>query len=167
MRPLVICGSQRFKQELDRFVEFLEKKRVLIFFPNFAYHRKKFIRKKEVSRLKSRTYKNKVPGMVYAHLDNLDDVKGMNGICLIFNPRPGKEQRKKFGYIGFNTNFEAGYCRGVKLPILLLRPHEEECMMTVVHANDHKRVFTLKYTKADPLDFDFLWDNWLKGWLES
>lgn len=165
MRPLVICSSQRFKLELDSFLRFLEKKGVLVFAPNFAYHRRKFIAKSEEQRLKSRVYRSKIPGMVYSHWDKLDEIKGWGGICLIFNLRPDGSQGRKFGYIGFNTTMELGYCKAIKLPLIYLRPHHEECAMAIVHYTDKKRIFTLKYPKADPMDFDFLWEKWLKGWL--
>lgn len=165
MRPLAICGSQRFKEHLEKFSLFLEKRGVVVFAPNFKHHRKRFVRKSEESRLKSQSYKTKVPGLVWAHFNNLDLVKSLGGICLIFNPLPMNEQKKIYGYIGSNTQGELGYCGGLKMPVIFLKLHSEEWMMTLAHRNDRGRIFTLKYPKRDPLDFEFLWDNWLKKWL--
>lgn len=167
MRPLVICGSQRFKTELDRFVLFLEKRGVQVFRPNFKHHRKRFSQKREELRLRSTSYRAKVPGLVWAHFNNLDLVKSLSGICLIFNPRPLKEQRKKYGYIGSNTQGEIGYAGGLKMPVIFLRPHEEKWIMTIAHENDRNRIFSLKHSKSNALDFDFVWQNWLKGWLDG
>lgn len=167
MRPLVICCSQRFKLELEVFIQFLEKRGVLVFAPNFAYHRRSFIRKSEQQRLRSQGYRNRIPGMVYAHWDKLDEAKGLGAVCLIFNPRPAGGQGKKFGYIGFNTTLELGYCKAIKLPLIYLRPHHEECAMAIVHYTDKKRIFILKYPKADPMDFDAVWNLWLRRWLNG
>ena len=164
MRPLVICASQRFKEPLDAFTPFLQKRGVLVFGPNFRRHRRSSIQKPEHLRLKSLTYKAKVPGMVRAHFDNLDVVKGRGGACLIFNPAP-HNQSSQYGYIGSNTQGEIGYAAAIHLPVLLIKPHQEEWIMTVAH-HDHNHIFTMKHPKANSLDWDLMWDKWLKTWLQ-
>ncbi len=166
MRPLVICCTQRFKPELETFVAFLEKKGVLVFYPDFKRHRTDHIRKDEEERLESESYRDKVPGLVWAHFNNLDLVKSLCGICLIFNPLSKGRQKKETGYVGSNTQGEVGWAGGLKLPTIFLKPHNEKWMMTVAHEKDRKRVFTLAYPGKDPLeDLEFLWERWLKAWL--
>lgn len=165
MRPVVICCSQRFKDEVDGFVEFLRRRKILVLYPNFRHHRKKFICKPELQRLKSYLYKNKVPGLVRAHFSQIDQCASMGGVCLVFNPLPFNGQRKKFGYIGSNTQAEIGYANALSILVLLIKPHEEEWILTVVHANDRRRVFTLAHPKANPSDFDAIY-RWLQEWLQ-
>ena len=86
----MICGSQRFKEELDAFVRFLRKSGVVVNFPNFLYHRKRQIALPEKVRLRSSAYKVKIPGMVLGHLDKIKQVGNMGGICLIFNPKANR-----------------------------------------------------------------------------
>lgn len=166
MLPVVVCCSQRFKDELDGFVVFMKKRGVKVFAPNFRRHRKRFIQKPEYLRLQSAAYKAKVPGMVWSHFHNLENVRSMGGICLIFNPRSGNSQKKRFGYIGSNTQGEVAFATALKMPVLMLKPHEEEWIMTVTHQPaDKDRILTEKFPKANTMDFDYLWENWLKGWL--
>lgn len=167
VRPLVICCSQRFKEELYAFVKFLEKRGVMVHYPNFRYHSKTFIKKEEYQRMKARGYKDKTPGLVRQHIDKIRKIAKQGGICLIFNPLSKKRQSKKFGYIGFNTVLEMGEADGVEMNILLLRPNEEPSTTVVAHGDDDRRhIFTLEFPKADPMDFDFVWDKWLKRWLQ-
>ncbi len=164
-RPLVICCSQRFKDELDAFVEFLEKRSMLVYSPNFRYHRKDFIAKPEHLRLRSPGYKARVPGMVWSHFDHLREGANQSGVCLIFNPRPMNGQKKQFGYIGSNTQGEIGCAKGLGMPVLLMKPHEEEWVMTVAHQPaDPKRVFSIMHPRSSPEDFDKVF-TWLKRWL--
>ncbi len=167
MRPVVICCSQRFKEELYAFVKFLEKRGVLVHYPNFRYHSKTFIKKEENQRMKARGYKDKTPGLVRQHIDKIRKNAKQGGVCLIFNPLSKKRQKKKFGYIGSNTLLEMGVADGVDMTVLLLRPNEEPCTMVVAHGDDdHRRVFTMAFPKIDPIDFDSVWDKWLKRWLQ-
>ena len=164
-RPLVICCSQRFKDPLNAFVEFLEKRGVLVYYPNFRYHRKDFIKKSEQERLKSAGYEARVPGMVWSHFDHLSEASNQGGICLIYNPIALKGQRRQFGYIGSNTMGEIGCSKGLKMPVLLIKPHEEKWIMTVAHQPaDPKRVFTVAHPRSSPEDFDKVF-TWLKRWL--
>ena len=47
----------------------------------------------------------------------------------------------------------------------MLRPNEEESIMALVPRNDKDRIFVIKHPKADPMDYDCVWEEWLKGWL--
>ena len=53
MRPIVICCSQRFKEEIKIFVRFLQKRGVLVNAPNFRNQRRKIIMLPEFYRMKS------------------------------------------------------------------------------------------------------------------
>ncbi len=166
MRPLVICCSQRFKEELETLTSFLEKNGVLIFAPDFKRHRTDQIRKDEEKRLESESYRDKVPGLVWAHFNNLELVKNMGGVCLIFNPLSKGRHNKETGYVGSNTQGEVGYAAALKLTTIFLKPHSEKWMMTVAHEKDRKRIFTLAFPGKNPLeDLEFLWASWLKPWL--
>jgi len=165
MRPLVLCGSQRFKNEFESFVAFLRKKGVFVLTPNFRGHSQKMISKKEEERLKTPTYRNKVPGLVLAHFAQISQVHSMGGVCMIFNPLPGGKQGQEHGYIGSNTQAEIGYACAKQMPIILLKPHEEEWIMSVAHSgNDKNRVFTMAHPKASPADWHSVY-KWLQKWL--
>lgn len=146
-------------------MNFLNSKGVFVLAPNFRYHKKKFIAKSENERLKSRGYKNKVPGLVMAHFAQISQVHSMGGVCLIFNPKNGDKQGKQHGYIGSNTQAEIGYACAKQMPLILLKPHEEEWINAVAHSNsDKRRIFTLAYPKGSPLDHDKVY-QWLLNWL--
>jgi|SRR3989344_4436149 len=165
MRPVVICGSQRFKEELAGFLNFLKDKGVFVLAPNFRYHKKNFIAKEEVKRLTAKGYKNRVPGLVMAHFAQISQVHSMGGVCLIFNPIKRGQQAPHQGYIGSNTQAEIGYACAKQMPIILLRPHEEEWINAVAHSNsDKNRIFSLAHPKADPLDYELVY-QWLLRWL--
>lgn len=166
MRPVVLCGSQRFKAEFEELTNFLRKKRVFVLAPNFKRHSQKLISKVEKERLKSSSYKNKIPGLVLAHFAQISQVHSMGGICLIYNPKPGTRQEPDHGYIGSNTQAEIGYACAKQMPIILLKPHEEEWIMSVAHSgNDKERVFAIANPKADSMDHKAVYE-WLKRWLQ-
>jgi len=165
MRPIVICCTQRFKQELEEFIQLLRSKGVLVFGPDFKNHKSEFCKKDEGKRLESDTYRNKVPGLVWAHFNNLDLVHSMGGICLIFNPLSKGRKRHDFGYIGSNTQGEIGHANGLKMPLLLIRPHREKWIMTVAHERDRNRIFTNAVSGGDPLKYDEVYERWLRHWL--
>lgn len=164
-RPIVICCTQRFKEELEALTQLLRSKGVLVFAPDFKYHKSDTIKKDESERLESDTYRNKVPGLVWAHFNNLDLVHGMGGICLIFNPLSKGRQRNDYGYIGSNTQGEIGHANGLKMPVLLMRPHREKWIMTVAHERDPNRIFTNAVSGGDPLNNEEVYEKWLRYWL--
>lgn len=161
-RPLVICCSQRFKEELDSFVRYLKKRGVEVAYPNFRRHRKSLIHKSEQDRLRSESYKAKISGMVLSHLQRIRETALRGGICLIFNPSPHKGQRRKYGYIGFNTMGEIFYSNANNVPVLMLKPHEEGCIMALTGQIDPSRIFSTEHPKASSEDWDYVWNHWLK-----
>ncbi len=160
-RPLVICASQRYKASIDSFVNYLQKRGVLVFQPNFRRHRKKFIRQPERLRMRSSAYKAKVPGMVLSHFSKLRKTGNLGGLCLVFNPTAMEGQSKAHGYIGSNTQAEISHAHALDITVLLLKPHEEEWIMSIV---EKEQVFTLERPKGDPMDFDAVYE-WLRPWI--
>lgn len=168
MRPLVICCSQRFKLELDLFVPFLRKRDVLVNAPNFTRHRKDFIAKPEHIRLRTLSYRKQIEGLVLAHLSRIDEMRNQGGISLIFNPEPKENLKKPYGYIGDNTHGEIFYAAAAPpVPTIAMRPTIKADAMTLIYKGDKNRIFTMAYPKADPLDYDFVWEKWLKRWLNA
>jgi hypothetical protein len=161
-RPLVICCSQRFKEELDSFVRFLKKRGVEVAYPNFRRHRKSLIHQPEQVRLRSESYKVKISGMVLSHLQRIRETAKRGGLCLIFNPKADKGQRKKYGYIGLNTTGEIFYSNANDVTVLMLRPHEEACIMALTAQIDPARIFSTQHPKASCEDWDYIWNHWLK-----
>jgi len=110
MKAVVICGSQRYKDEIKRFSQDLRDLGApIVFEPEFTRHRKKMIMKKERERLKSKAYRDKVPGLVHEHFDRIRKAD----ICYIYN---------KDGYLGVNTTLELGFAHGKNMIIYALEP---------------------------------------------
>jgi hypothetical protein len=127
MRPVVICSSQRFKDGVYEFAAGLERLGVpLVITPDFKRHSKKMIQKPEQRRLKTTSYKVKVPGWVFKHFRNIDMVARMGGVCLIYNPK---------GYLGFNTTLEVGRADGKNMPIFAFEPHPFELAFNILVHN--------------------------------
>lgn len=109
MKSVVICGSQRFKDEIYDFAKKLEDLGApLVFQPNFDTHDHLF-KKEEVERLKDETYRSQVPGMVHAHFERIRKAD----ICFVYN---------KDRYLGVNTTLEVGYAHGKGMVIYALEP---------------------------------------------
>lgn len=110
MKSVVICGSQRYKKGIDKFVKDLEKLGVpIIFHPNFERQRAKMLSKKEKDRLKSKSYRARVPAMVHEHFDRIRKAD----ICYVYN---------KDGYVGVNTTLEIGFAHGLNMIVYALEP---------------------------------------------
>lgn len=110
MKSVVICGSQRFKKEIQKFADDLQELGVpIIFHPNFKRHRKDMISKQEKDRLKSKSYRLRVPGLVHEHFDRIRKAD----ICYVYN---------KDGYLGVNTTLEIGFAHGENMIIYALEP---------------------------------------------
>ena len=108
MKAVVICGSQRFKDEINDFVDALKKLGApVVFEPNFERRKSDFIKKEEKERLKSKAYREQVPAMVHAHFERIRKAD----ICYIYN---------KDGYLGINTTLELGYAHGKGMIIYAL-----------------------------------------------
>src|SRR3989338_594868 len=100
MKSVVVCGSQRFKDEIRQFVDDLKKLGVhVVFEPNFEGQSTDFAKKEEKERLKSEMYREQVPAMVHAHFERVRKAD----VCYIYN---------KNGYLGINTTLELGYAHG-------------------------------------------------------
>jgi len=112
MKSVVICGSQRYKEEIKKFAEKLRKLGVpVVFEPNFERQRKKMLTKEEKERLKSRSYRERVPAMVHEHFDRIRKAD----VCYIYN---------KNGYLGVNTTLELGFAHGRNMVIYALEPEK-------------------------------------------
>ncbi len=112
MKSVVICGSQRYKEEIKGFAEKLRKFGVpIVFEPNFERQREKMLRKNEKDRLKSKSYRDRVPAMVHEHFDRIRKAD----VCYIYN---------KEGYLGINTTLELGFAHGKNMVIYALEPEQ-------------------------------------------
>ena len=116
MKSVVICGSQRYKEEIKTFAERLRKLGIpVVFEPNFEKQRKKMLTKAEKDRLKVKSYRDRVPAMVHEHFDRIRKAD----VCYIYN---------KKGYLGINTTLELGFAHGKNMIIYALeteKPLEE------------------------------------------
>lgn len=109
MKSVVICGSQRYKDEIKNFAEKLRKLGVpIVFEPNFERQRKKMSLAKESERLKVKSYRDKVPAMVHEHFDRIRKAD----VCYVYN---------KEGYLGVNTTLELGFAHGKNMVIYALQ----------------------------------------------
>lgn len=112
MKSVVICGSQRYKDEIKNFAEKLRRLGVpIVFEPNFERQRKKMLAAKEQERLKSKSYRDRVPAMVHEHFDRIRKAD----VCYIYN---------QDGYLGINTTLELGFAHGKNMVIYALEPEK-------------------------------------------
>lgn len=112
MKSVVICGSQRYKDEIKNFAEKLRKLGVpIVFEPNFERQRKKMLLAKESERLRVKSYRDKVPAMVHEHFDRIRKAD----VCYVYN---------KEGYLGINTTLELGFAHGKNMVIYALEPEK-------------------------------------------
>lgn len=110
MRSVVICGSLRYGDEIERFAARLRKLGVpLVLTPDFKYLRRDFIEQEEKERLASKSYKKRIPELVLRHFDRIRKAD----ICFIYN---------KDGYLGVNTTLEVGFAHGRDMIIYALEP---------------------------------------------
>lgn len=100
MKSVAFCASQRFKKEMEQFIEelrsFAKKKNahLIVFEPNFEDRPKEFLIQHEKDRLRDPMYQATVAGKVYDHLFRKVRVAD---VCFVFN---------KDGYLGVNTSGE-------------------------------------------------------------
>ena len=100
MKSVVICGSQRYKDEIGQLVAALKELGApVVFEPNFEDQSSDFVKQEEKDRLQSKRYREAVPAMVHAHFERIRKAD----ICYIYN---------KEGYLGINTTLELGYAHG-------------------------------------------------------
>lgn len=108
MKSVVICGSQRYKDEIKEFSNKLRKLGVpIVFEPNFERRPTKFLNAKEKVRLASVSYRKQIPALVHEHFDRLRKAD----ICYVYN---------KNGYVGVNTTLEIGFAQGKNMIIYAL-----------------------------------------------
>ena len=114
MKSVVICGSQRYKDEIKGFAKKLRELGVpIVFEPNFERQRKKMLTANESVRLKSKSYRDRVPAMVHEHFDRIRKAD----VCYVYN---------KNGYLGVNTTLELGFAHGKNMIIYALEPENIE-----------------------------------------
>lgn len=112
MKSVVICGSQRFKEEIKDFSKKLHKLGIsVVFEPNFERQSRKMLIKDEKDRLASKSYRDRVPAMVHEHFDRIRKAD----ICYVYN---------KNGYLGVNTTLELGFAHGLNRIIYALEPEK-------------------------------------------
>ena len=100
MKSVVICGSQRFNDEIEQFAARLRKLGApQVSTPNFKYLRKDFTLLDERERLVSKRYRAQVPALVLQHFDRIRKAE----VCFVYN---------KDGYLGVNTTLEVGFAHG-------------------------------------------------------
>lgn len=108
MKSVVICGSQRYKDEIKNFAQKLRKLGVpIVFEPNFERQRRKMLTRDEKYRLESKSYRDRVPAMVHEHFDRIRK----SDICYVYN---------RSGYLGVNTTLELGFAHGLNRIIYAL-----------------------------------------------
>lgn len=112
MKSVVICGSQRYKEEIRNFANKLRKLGVpVVFEPNFERQRKKMLAAKESQRLQVKSYRDRVPAMVHEHFDRIRKAD----VCYVYNRQ---------GYLGINTTLELGFAHGKNMVIYALEPEK-------------------------------------------
>ena len=112
MKSVVICGSQRYKEEIQEFAKKLRRLGCpIVFEPNFVRQRKGMIHRNEKDRLSVKSYRDRVPAMVHEHFDRLRKAD----ICYIYN---------KNGYLGVNTTLELGFAHGKNMIIYAYEPEK-------------------------------------------
>ena len=100
MKSVVFCASQRFKKEMEEFVDGLKSyaqekgMHIVVFDPEFENMPQEFLNQHEKDRLHDPMYRATVAGKVYDHLFRKVRVAD---VCFIFN---------KDGYLGANTSGE-------------------------------------------------------------
>lgn len=113
MKSVVICGSQRYKDEIKEFSNKLRKLGVpIVFEPNFERRPKKFLNADESVRLASLSYRKQIPALVHEHFDRIRKAD----ICYVYN---------KEGYVGVNTTLEIGFAHGKNMIIYALEPEKD------------------------------------------
>jgi|SRR3989344_4838667 len=108
MKSVVICGSQRFNDEINWFAARLKKLGApQVFTPNFKNARKNFMESDERERMQSRAYRKQLSAFVLEHFDRIRKAD----ICFVYN---------KNGYLGVNTTLEVGFAHGRDMVIYSL-----------------------------------------------
>ncbi|MBI2637741.1 MAG: hypothetical protein HYW88_02465 [Candidatus Sungbacteria bacterium] len=113
MKSVVICGSQRYKDEIKAFAQKLRKLGIpVVFEPNFERQRTKMLKAEEKDRLQVKSYRDRVPAMVHEHFDRIRKAD----VAYFYN---------KHGYLGVNSTLELGFAHGKNMVIYALEPEKE------------------------------------------
>lgn len=114
MKSIVICCSQRYKEEIKDFAKKLEKLGIpLVMTPDFRWTSQSVALSTEAHRLKSARYRRRLPGVVRGHLHKIAKADAV----FIYN---------KNGYIGYNTTLEIGAAAILNKLIFALEDDKEE-----------------------------------------
>lgn len=102
MKSVVVCGSKRYKSEIDKFCRELETLGVLVFAPNFSPNVDEKIDFDGSARSHA-LFK----GLTFEHFDWIRKAE----VCFVFN---------KDDYAGVSVSLEMGYATGLAKPIFAL-----------------------------------------------
>ncbi len=110
MKSVVICGSKKFRKEIDLFADNLKSLGAVVYEPSFRWLEK--WTEEEWNKLSDDIKKSVVMGLTYQHYRKI----GLADTVFIFN---------KGGYIGNSVNLEIGYATAKGKPIYSLEQDEE------------------------------------------
>lgn len=110
MKSVVICGSQRYHDEIIRFAARMRSLGApLVLVPDFGGQGGEFLTMQESERLGSHNYRQQVPMLVLQHFDRIRRAD----VCFVYN---------KDGYLGVNTTLELGFAHALGKVIYALEP---------------------------------------------
>ena len=96
MKSVVICCSQRFKNEANNWKKKLERLGIpIVMIPDFRWRSERKLKYTEKQRLRSVSYRRSLPGLVRGHLHKIQKAD----VIFVLNID---------GYIGVNTTLEIG-----------------------------------------------------------
>jgi nucleoside 2-deoxyribosyltransferase len=108
MKTVVLCGSMKFKTEMEAFSQQLKKAGVVVYTPHFeADH-------KEWDSISKEYQQYVAMGLTFDHLNKIR----MADVVFIYN---------KDGYSGVGVTLEIGYAVALNKPIYALAQDEEIC----------------------------------------
>ncbi|MDE1970542.1 MAG: nucleoside 2-deoxyribosyltransferase [Patescibacteria group bacterium] len=113
MRSVVLCGSTRFKSEIQKLAADLRKLGVVVYEPHLH-------NPKELEEMKSMEHKKLIAlGLTHDHFYKIR----MADVVFIYN---------KNGYSGNGTTLEIGFAVGAGKPIYALSPENDELVRLVL-----------------------------------
>lgn len=108
MKSVVICGSRKFKQEIESFVSELVSLGVLVYAPDFDFDHSEWDKI-------SQNYQHYVAmGLTYDHMQKIR----MADVVFVYN---------KDGYAGVSVTLEIGYALALAKPLYALANDSEVC----------------------------------------
>lgn len=130
MKTVVICGSKKYKDEINKFAKELQKLGVVVFEPNFeeVVHEDFFVKSKPIT-------KAIFKGLTLEHFDWIRKAE----VCFIYN---------KDNYAGVSVSMEMGFASAMGKPIYALSPHtgdpSRDALIDKVAASAEELVLLLK-----------------------